>query len=152
MIPMSKDDLIIKEIDGVSYHCKPPVGETEIALFRYFKKENKIEPFMMEAEKLISKEYKGKRLPKKKDLLLLIADKAEDLYYVNKEHSAVEESAKELDKIIDMVLVKWTGKIKLPLFPINGSSSSAYLPMKLKEEITTWYMDQAGLTEPEIKN
>lgn len=151
MIPMSKDDLIIKEIDGVSYHCKPPVGETEIALFRYFKKENKLEPYMVEAEKLINKEYKGKRLPKKKAFLSLVADKSEELYFADKERSAVEESAGELDKIIDMVLVKWTGNMKLPSFP-KDSSPAACMPMKLKEEITTWYMDQAGLTEPEIKN
>lgn len=151
MIPMSKDDLIIKEIDGVSYHCKPPVGETEIALFRHFKQGNKIEPFMIKAEELIRKELKGKRMPKQKAFLALVADKAEELYFKDKSNSAVEESAKDLDNIIDMFLVKWTGSMKLPIFPKKGSPA-VYLPMKLKEELTTWYMDQAGLTEPEIKN
>jgi len=151
MIPMSKDDLIIKEIDGVSYHCKPPVGETEIALFRYFKKENKLEPYMVKAEDLITRGFKGKRRPNKKAYLALVADKAEELYFKDKRNSAVEESAGELDKIIDMVLVKWSGKMKLPPFPKN-TSPAACLTMRLKEEITTWYMDQAGLTEPEIKN
>lgn len=151
MIPMSKDDFIIKEIDGVSYHCKPPVGETEIALFRHFKQGNKIEPFMAKAEEVLKKEYKGKRLPKRKEFFSLVADKAEELYFKDRKNSAVEESALELNKIIDMVLVKWTGKIKLPTFPKDGSPA-VYLPMKLKEELTSWYMDQAGLTEPEIKN
>lgn len=156
MIPISKDQKLKFEFDGVIYSFNPPIGELEIELQGYLSKDDSsnvkiAKGLYPEAVKQLENEYKGKRKPQKKQWTKLIETRlAELMGESGVDDSDVQDGIDETNKIIDLVLCGWESEKEIPAFPENNPSQ--YLTSPLKNKLMSWFWEQYTATEEELKN
>jgi hypothetical protein len=152
MIPISREQKLTKEIDGVTYFFLPPVGDLEIQIVRTFEKPVDMAEMKIgydEIAKEIEKEYKGKKKPKQKELNKIIEERL--LKRVQKP-SSIEDDLKSINKLLDLTLCNWESDNKeVPPFP-KDKKPSEMLMSALKKELYSWYLDHFNLTDEEAKN
>ena len=152
MIPISRDQKLSREIDGVIYYFLPPVGDLEIQIIRTFEKPIDMAGMKTGYDDIVKElenEYKGKKKPNKKEWNRIIEERL--LKKVEKP-SSVEDDLVSINKLLDMTLCNWESKNeKVPPFPDDGKPS-AMLMSALKKELYSWYLDHFNLTEAEAKN
>lgn len=157
MIPISKDQKLKCEIDGVTYSFHPPVGDLEIKLQEYLSKDDgsnitKAKALYPEAIKQLEKEYKGKKKPPKVQFNKLIEGKLTELMEESGiSETDVQDGIDEANNLVDLVLCGWVSKIEgVPEFPVEKPSQ--YLTTPLKNKLMSWYWTQYTTTEDELKN
>jgi len=157
MIPLSKDQKLKYELDGVTYLFHPPIEEIEIALQEHLTEDNKpleeAKKLLPVARKKLQAEYKKQKIaiPAKEEWDILVSEK---LAEIMKEKGIVVDSIgdiiKEKDKFINIVLCGWESKLSIPKF--NKENPSKGLNFPLKNKLYAWYLNQYTLTGEEVKN
>lgn len=156
MIPISKDQKLKYEIDGVVYLFNPPIGELEIKLQEYLNNDDssnikRAKGLYPEAVKLLEKEYKGKKKPPKIPFNKLIEGKLVQLMEESGvSDSDVESGINDSKSIIDLVVCGWESKKEIPKFPEDKPSQ--YLTAPLMNKLMSWYWNQYTTTGDELKN
>jgi len=152
MIPISRDQKLTKEIDGVTYFFLPPVGDLEITIVKTFEKPidmGEMKGGYDSIVKELEKEYKGKKKPPKKEWEKLIEER---LIKIVSKPSSVVDDLKSINELLDIALCDWKSDNKeVPDFPKDGKPSMM-LMSALKKELYSWYLDHFNLTGDEAKN
>lgn len=144
MIPISRDQRLTKEIDGVVYSFLPPVGDLEIELVF-----NRSPDEIVDASKHYDDAVKilkdgGNKKPSEKQI------KNQIMLMLPKENTAMKQ-AKENDELINRVCVGWeSNEHKLPEFKKGDCAGD--MCFSLKSNIYAWYWGQIHLGEKEVKN
>jgi len=145
MLPISRDSRIKHKFYGVNYTFLPPVGDTEMFLVNSIKENYTVEQLRESyalADNDLKTEYKGKKLPNKKQMEKLIEERMKKYLPQNNDLSSVPAT-------IDKILVDWDIK-DLP-FPKDGRPSLD-MQLALMTEMYIWYWEQYNLSEDELKN
>ena len=152
LIPISDKQRITHEIDGVAYHFKPPVGDTEILILEMIDPgETSLKDYYDRAEKEVKESLKGKKIPGKKERQKMIQDKVLEIH--RQEHgNDWKKEFHKIDKLIDETLTGWTSDNKdVPAFPEDGRPSKMMV-IELKSKLFEWYHNQLNIREDEAKN
>jgi len=152
MIPISKDQKIKKEIDGVVYLFNPPIGELEIELISSVETNEtlNIKPYYEEAVKILEDKYKGSRKPGKRKWEKLVQEEAMSL--MKPEGGNFKKHIGEIDITINKVLCGWeSNNPDVPKFPEDGNPAG-FLPIALKQALFEWYWSHLKLEGGEAKN
>lgn len=144
MIPISRDQRLTKEIDGVVYSFLPPVGDLEIELIFNRSTEDMVDTskYYDEAVKILKEG--GKKRPSDNQI------KDQIMLMLPKENTGMKQ-AKEMNELIDRVCVGWESKEHL-LPEFCAGDCAADMCFSLKNAIYAWYWDQIHLGEKEVKN
>jgi len=148
MIPLSREQKLKHETDGIVYLFLPPVGDLEIDLISMVKQDDfEILPAQYEkAKEELTKKFNGKRKPKKEKWEELIKQRIMESHT---EQDMIKLRSKEMGELLDKVLVGWEGEKAIP-FPEGNPSQT--LPFVLKSKLYNWYQGQWLLEEGELKN
>jgi hypothetical protein len=148
MIPVSRDQLIKREVDDVLYSFLPPVGDVEMDVLNSQEDVIDVKPHYAKAESELEAEYKGKRKPKKDQWQKLIKDRI--MTYIDESESK-GNNLKKIDSLINITLMKWESeKHDLPEFKKGDCAGD--MPSGLKIDLYNWYWDQFNLPGDELKN
>lgn len=153
MIPISGDEKLTHDYDGVKYLFYPPVGNKEKEIFQAFERlgGNSGNAYYDQAAREIDQEYKGKSF-KKGERADLIRDRIRDLVAENNNPMDISSQVEGFNDFLDMVLCGWESDNKaVPPFP-NDGKPSRFLLFGLKNHLVEWYSEQLGLTDKEEKN
>ena len=152
MIPISRDQKLSKEIDGVTYYFLPPVGDLELKIVKTFEKPIDMEKMRNGYEDIVKEleeEYKGKKKPKQKIWIKIIEDR---LLKKTDKPSSIIDDLKSINELLDLTLCGWeSNNKKVPPFPEDGKPSFM-LMSALKKELYSWYLDHFTVTDKEVKN
>jgi len=152
LIPISDKQRITHEIDGVAYHFKPPVGDTEILILEIMDPgDTSLKEYYDRAEKEIKASLKGRRIPSQKAQQKMIQDRILEIHRIEHGNDWKKEIPK-INRLIDETLTGWTSENKdVPAFPEDGRPSN-YMVMELKSRLFEWYHNQLHIREDEAKN
>lgn len=143
MFVISPQEKLIKEIDGVTFECAPPVGEIEIRVMRCLDSAS-LSKARDAADKEIAKAGKKKTVTDEEYSELVKAKlssiRAEDQY----------DSLRRMDAAVDVFLTSWRGP-GVPEFPKDGRPSQ-FLPVVVKQELFVWYQNQFHVSKEDQKN
>jgi len=152
MIPLSADTRIPKKIGRVTYYCRPPLGDVEIAVANWMSGDDlPLRSMYEKAKKEVDSSLKGKKHPAKKDYDKLVENKALEFYQVEAGKD-VGNQVKKINQLFDLVVVDWScddPKIKLPEFPKRPSQC---VGIGDKKAFIEWYETLLVADEDESKN
>ena len=146
MIPISRDQKLTKEIDGVVYSFLPPVGDLEIDLI--FSAQLTGDIFEQDLAKHYEEAVKilkngGKKKPTEDQI------KNQIMTMLPKENTG-RKQAKDIDNLINKTCTGWTSDEELPEF--KQGDCAADMGFSLKRQLYEWYWEQINLGEKEVKN
>jgi len=155
MIPLSKDQKLKYELDGVTYLFHPPIDEIEIELQNHLSTGNSnikaVKALVPVAEKNLEKQFKGKRKPKKNEWNDLLEAEANRLMLEKGiDETSIDKEIEEKRKFISTILSGWESELSIPKFNKDGPCDG--LTMPLMNKLYTWYLEQYTLTGEEVKN
>ena len=157
MIDLKAQPHISKEIAGGLYHCRPPVGETEIQLLGLAKSETEnLRAAYSQAEKEYEKQPDAAKDPQDKKRIAWLEKRVLAILSA-KGNEDLEAEAKETSAFVDIVLLDFDHSkskyeyLRNTVFP-KGGKPSAVLPYGLKRGLRTWYENQMFVTLDEGKN
>ena len=155
MIPLSKDQKLKYELDGVTYLFHPPIDEIEIELQNHLNKDDsnlkEAKALLPEATKNLEKRFNGNKKPKKKEWNELLEDEIQKLMVAKGiDELNIDEEIEEKRSYVSKILCGWKSKLSIPEF--NKDNPCQGLTMPLMNRLYTWYLEQYTLTGEDVKN
>jgi hypothetical protein len=145
MIPISRDQKVFKEIDGVVYSFLPPVGSLEFDLIFDQSSEDIVDTskYYDDAVKILKES--GKKRPTEKQITKQI------MIMMPRKEGAGKKQAKEMDDFFNRVCTDWKSDIHtLPEFKQGDCAGD--MGYSLKRQLYEWYWGLINLGEKEAKN
>jgi len=152
MIPISRKQKLKTVINGVTYICRPPIGDLEIEIMNIIlppvhpdmrKTYDKIEKALTNAERRQNRERREALITERVKEALGIED-------------SVQKRYNDTAKAINLFLCGWEStKHKLHPFPKEGEEDfppSSMLTANVRSALFTWYWAQFNMDLDEVKN
>jgi hypothetical protein len=146
-VPLSGDERITHEVNGVTYRLRPPIGKTEREIRRIQKSAVDLAPYLAEATAAVEKEHKG-RSWKPGERTEAIANQATALAELGVlERFDAEDEAERTAQVFDVICAGWEGADFA--LPEGDTKPSEHLTLPVMKRVVSWYLDQMMLTEDE---